>query len=93
MRVSINGFPQAEHGGRRLSTNLYLGGSDGSVIGRIKPPSCNNRESVKGTVREIYSHINRIYGTPMLVDRLEQQKTSDVNTAIGSATRRMQVRQ
>jgi len=36
MRVNINGFPQAEQGGRRLTTNLYLGGFSTPSVG-IEP--------------------------------------------------------
>jgi hypothetical protein len=51
MRARISGLPQREHGGRRFSTNLYLGGyamvmkSPGALIGQLASNSAEKKKS------------------------------------------------
>jgi hypothetical protein len=56
MRVNINGFPQAEQGGRRLSTSLYILG--GSTIRFIRRFPAEKGELAKGIVRPIKASIS-----------------------------------
>ena len=60
MRVNINGFPQAEQGGRRLSTSLYFGGLGGSTIRFIRRFPAGKGELAKGIVRPIKASVSMV---------------------------------